>query len=100
MISGGLGRSGDPEWVARSLEAWAAVARAVDGSQPLLALSLASVRFSEVEQGIRELVRWCRQNGATWQQIGYATGTTRQAAWSRYRDVDREPSSDQEGLSE
>ncbi len=33
------------------------------------------------------LVLHCRYLGATWRQIGHATGVSAQAAWKRYHDL-------------
>jgi len=34
------------------------------------------------------MIRVARRSGATWAQIGEALGTTKQAAWERFRSLD------------
>lgn len=34
------------------------------------------------------MIRAARRSGATWAQIGEALGTTKQAAWERFRRLD------------
>jgi hypothetical protein len=33
---------------------------------------------------VNDLVRWAREDGASWEEIAKELGVTRQAAWERY----------------
>lgn len=57
---------------------------AYDSGDPLRVLHALTVRFALVERGMADTVALARAQGLTWQQIGDALGTTRQAAWQRY----------------
>jgi len=39
------------------------------------------------ETDLKDRIRQARTEGATWAQIGEALGTTRQAAWERFKRV-------------
>lgn len=55
--------------------------------EALKTLYLDRVKIERLESDRAGLVQAARANGATWQQIGNALGTSRQAAQARYRAV-------------
>lgn len=58
-----------------------------DSSDPLAALGGTKELFGEVASWQSTLVEGALRHGATWEDIGAALGTTRQAAWARFRSV-------------
>ena len=69
------------------LEAWA---EATSDTDSLATLGATKVLVGEVAQWQSDLVRDAVGRGATWDDIGAALGTTRQAAWARFRSVAEE----------
>jgi hypothetical protein len=67
-----------------------ALTRASADADPLAALGVTKVLFGEVAAWQSDLVRDAVHRGATWDDIGAALGTTRQAAWARFRSVAEE----------
>lgn len=65
-------------------EAWTAATRDPDA---LDALGASRRLFGELPGWQGRLVVEALRAGATWEQIGAALGTTRQAAWARFRDL-------------
>ena len=68
-------------------DAVAAAVRATDGSHsysPLAALAATRTLSLVIDDTMRALVNKARHEGATWQDIGAALGTTRQAAYQRF----------------
>ncbi len=47
--------------------------------------------ISAAQGALREAVRAARADGDSWSAVGIALGTTRQAAFQRFADVDKEP---------
>jgi hypothetical protein len=43
----------------------------------------------EAERKLRRAVQFARRNGASWQDLAEALGTTRQSAWQRFKETDR-----------
>jgi hypothetical protein len=64
-----------------------ALERASTDADPLPALRATTVLYGEVAAWQSDLVRDSVGRGATWDDIGRALGTTRQAAWARFRFV-------------
>ena len=69
---------------ARLLRAWE---RARGAGDPVASLEATRVLFGELRDWQSELVRAALARDATWEDVGGALGTTRQAAWARFRDV-------------
>jgi hypothetical protein len=65
-------------------DAWTA---ATEDPGALDALRASRGLFAPLTNWQGQLVAEALQEGATWEQIGSALGTTRQAAWARFRDV-------------
>ena len=57
---------------------------AYESGDPLRVLHALTERLLLLERGIADTVALARAQGLTWQQIGDALGTTRQAAWQRF----------------
>jgi len=55
---------------------------------PLDDLAAHVSRLREIEEALPDLVTQARRNGASWSDLGRALGTTRQAAYKRFRKVD------------
>jgi hypothetical protein len=55
--------------------------------QPVPALLSSRRLFKEVSNWQAQMVAAALESGATWEEIGAALGTTRQAAWARFRSV-------------
>ena len=56
-----------------------------DGPEdPLYWCGFTAMINAAAEYKLREAVRWARQAGRSWQQIGDAIGMTRQSAWQRF----------------
>jgi predicted RNase H-like nuclease (RuvC/YqgF family) len=62
--------------------------------EPLSALGSSRQLFREISAWQTKLVAKAVGTGASWEEVGAALGTTRQAAWARFRSV---AESDQEG---
>jgi hypothetical protein len=76
-----------PEMPESALRAWA---EATSDRDSLAVLGATKVLFGEVAAWRSDLVRDAVRRGATWDDIGAALGTTRQAAWARFRSVAEE----------
>jgi hypothetical protein len=61
--------------------------RTTNDPDPLAALGASRSLAQEVDQWQGALVAEAIRDGATWEQIGETLGTSRQAAWARFRDV-------------
>jgi chromosome segregation ATPase len=61
--------------------------RATEISDPLAALTGTRELFGEIASWQTTLVEDALRTSATWEEIGAALGTTRQAAWARFRSV-------------
>jgi hypothetical protein len=61
--------------------------RATTDPEPLAALEASRSLAREVDRWQGILVAEAIHRGATWEQIGETLGTSRQAAWARFRDV-------------
>jgi hypothetical protein len=61
--------------------------RATANPDPLVALGASPTLAREVDRWQGILVAEALRGGATWEQIGDTLGTSRQAAWARFRDV-------------
>jgi chromosome segregation ATPase len=64
------------------LRAWEEATRAPDSQTALRAFSQLKDRLAKWQE---ELVRDAVAEGASWDDVGAATGTSRQAAWARFR---------------
>jgi transcriptional regulator len=62
----------------------------IEEQQELGAVERAQVLVTEAERRRRVAVAAARRSGASWTEIAAALGTTRQAAWERFRWVDAE----------
>ena len=51
---------------------------------PLLFLPGLAGAIDQLESRIAEIVRYCRETGRSWSQIGEALSVSKQAAWERY----------------
>lgn len=60
---------------------------ATENPHPIEALRGTKELFGEVASWQSTLVESALRGGATWEGIGTALGTTRQAAWARFRNV-------------
>jgi Na+/phosphate symporter len=56
-------------------------------SHPVDELRSSRGLFKEVSEWQKRIVAEAIDSGATWEEIGDALGTTRQAAWGRFRNV-------------
>jgi t-SNARE complex subunit (syntaxin) len=56
-------------------------------SHPVDALRSSRALFKKVSEWQKRIVAEAIESGATWEEIGDALGTTRQAAWGRFRNV-------------
>jgi hypothetical protein len=65
-------------------DAWTA---ATEDPDALDALRASRGLFAQLSNWQGRLVAEGLQAGATWEQVGSALGTTRQAAWARFREV-------------
>jgi len=65
-------------------DAWTA---ATEGPGALDALGASRGLFGRLSSWQGQLVAEALRAGATWEQVGSALGTTRQAAWARFREV-------------
>jgi Spy/CpxP family protein refolding chaperone len=65
-------------------DAWSA---ATEDPQALDALGASRGLFASLSRWQGRLVAEALEAGATWEQIGATLGTTRQAAWARFREV-------------
>lgn len=61
--------------------------RATENPDPLAALTDTKELFGEIASWQTTLVEKALRTSATWEDIGAALGTTRQAAWARFRSV-------------
>lgn len=67
----------------------AAVIKRRRGSLPLMQAVIAARTMTELaQQTLQHLVEEARAAGHTWQEIGDALGTTRQAAFQRFGSTD------------
>ncbi len=55
----------------------------------LRAVSRALVRSREAEAKLRLCVEEATQKGATWEQVAYVLGVSKQAAWKRFGSTKR-----------
>jgi Skp family chaperone for outer membrane proteins len=60
---------------------------ATEDPDALDALTASRGLFARLSSWQGQLVAEALQVGATWEQVGAALGTTRQAAWARFREV-------------
>jgi len=60
---------------------------ATEDPEALAALAASRGLFARLSRWQGELVAEALRGGATWEQVGAALGTTRQAAWARFREV-------------
>ena len=58
---------------------------AYDSGDPLRVLHALTERRALLDRGIADTVSLARAQGLTWQAIGDALGTTRQAAWQHFQ---------------
>jgi hypothetical protein len=61
--------------------------QALHGSDAIGALGASRALFKEISDWQSQLVAEAITRGASWEEIGTALGTTRQAAWARFRNV-------------
>jgi hypothetical protein len=61
--------------------------RTMSDQEPVVALASTKELFGELAEWQGQLVSEALRAGATWDDIGSALGTTRQAAWARFRPV-------------
>lgn len=64
-----------------------ALSRTEGHSQAISALGSTRHLFGAVTEWQSKLVAEAIQSGASWEDVGAALGTTRQAAWARFRSV-------------
>jgi predicted RNase H-like nuclease (RuvC/YqgF family) len=69
---------------ATMLNAWE---RATQDPDPMVALKTTKPLWQHLAQWQSTLVAEAVNRGTTWDEIGLALGTTRQAAWARFRKV-------------
>jgi hypothetical protein len=64
-----------------------ALGRTTDHSDPIEALRASRGLFKGLSTWQSQLVAEAVESGATWEQVGAALGTSRQAAWARFREI-------------
>lgn len=77
---------GEHPWITGRLSPEAERARftILHASDPLILAQALTVSAAETERLLREAVAEAREAGATWEEIGQAVGTSRQAALRRF----------------
>jgi chromosome segregation ATPase len=61
--------------------------QALHGSDAIGALGASRALFKEISKWQSQLVAEAITTGASWEEVGDALGTTRQAAWARFKSV-------------
>lgn len=82
-------------------EIWSAWTALMEGTlEPIEVVRVAAMYERYFQEVQRQAALVAQAEGRSWEEIGAAVGTTRQAAWERFRRRDREPAAPATGFGE